>query len=279
MFFCSISLFTFCIYTFSLTREPVNALQILAIEYVPGKSHWNFMSAVLRALSDKGHNVTVFTPFPDGNGINYTEYDLSNDLPKKVAMDALETLKTFGEPTVMLPLLVNMTRNFCEFTHKNRHMQNILNNAKSNYDIVFAEVSSSECSSYVAAKLNLPLIYVIPSPMITNIEHLLTGHVPNPATVSHLMAHYSIPKTFTQRLINFVFLAFSVFVRRKKETELKKTDPQPYDSIEPLQSSLVFINTHYITDAPRPMPPNVIQVGGIHLQTSKNDVPGVSEIS
>lgn len=50
-----------------------NTARILAIETFAGKSHWNFMSAVLRAMTDNGHNVTVFTPFVDGNRENYTE--------------------------------------------------------------------------------------------------------------------------------------------------------------------------------------------------------------
>ncbi|KAE9543336.1 hypothetical protein AGLY_003247 [Aphis glycines] len=54
--------------------------------------------------------------------------------------------------------------------------------------------------------------------------------------------------------------------------EMKKTDPQPYDLVKPKKPSLVFMNTHYITDAPRPLPANVIQVGGIHLK-SPNSIP------
>ncbi|CAI6346251.1 unnamed protein product [Macrosiphum euphorbiae] len=272
--FRTMMLSLFCILTVSMTYTSTNALQILAIENVAGKSHWNFMSAVLRSLTDNGHNVTVFTPFPDGNRANYTEVYL--DLPSKVEMDIEETLNVFGKPTAIIPILMNMTRYFCNIAYEQRDMQEILNGGKSNYDIIFTEVVASECASYIASKLELPLIYVIPSPMITHIEHTVFGDVSNPATVSHLMAHNAVPRTFAQRFLNVVLLGFSLLALKYKEIELKKIDVQPYDLVQPLKPSLVFMNTHYITDAPRPMPASVIQIGGIHLKTPRR-IPNVSK--
>ncbi|XP_015369558.1 PREDICTED: uncharacterized protein LOC107165717 [Diuraphis noxia] len=264
----------FCILTVSMTYASIDALQILAIENVAGKSHWNFMSAVLRSLTDVGHNVSVFTPFPDGNRANYTEIYL--DLPSKVAMDVEVAFSTFKNPSVMLSILINMTRNFCNIAYEQRDMREILYGGKSiNYDIIITEVLASECASYIGSKLGLPVIYIIPSPMITSMEYSVFGDVSNPATVSHLMAHHAIPKTFAQRFLNFVLFGFSLLMLKYKEMELKIIDSQPYDLVEPLKPSLVFMNTHYITDAPRPMPASVIQIGGIHLKTPRS-IPNVS---
>lgn len=272
---CTIMLSVFCILTVSMTYASIDALQILAIESIAGKSHWNFMSAVLRSLTDIGHNVTVFTPFPDGNRDNYTEVFL--DLPSKVEMDAEYTLNTFGKSTVMIPLLMNMTRSFCKIAYEQREMLEIVDSGKSaNYDIIFTEIAASECASHIASKLDLPLIYVIPSPMITYIEHTVFGDVSNPATVSHLFAHHAVPRTFAQRFVNVILLGFSLLMLKYKEMELKKIDSQPYDLVEPIKPSLVFMNTHYITEAPRPFPASFIQIGGIHLSEPKG-IPNVSK--
>ncbi|XP_001947235.2 UDP-glucuronosyltransferase 2B17 [Acyrthosiphon pisum] len=272
--FRTIILPVFCILTVSMTcYVSIDALQILAIESVAGKSHWNFMSAVLRSLTDAGHNVTVFTPFLDGNRENYTEVYLN--VPSVVEINIEETLNTFGKPTTMIPTLMNMSRYFCNIAYEQRDMREILYGGKSNYDIIFTEVVSSECVSYIASKLELPLIYLIPSPMITHIEHTILGDVSNPATVSHLMAHNAVPRTFAQRFLNVVFLGYSLFALKYKEMEMKKIDSQPYDLVEPLKPTLVFMNTHYITYAPSSMPASLIQVGGIHLKKPKsirNDV-------
>lgn len=51
--------------------------------------------------------------------------------------------------------------------------------------------------------------------------------------------------------------------------EVKKIYPQPYDLVKPIKPSLVFMNTHYITDTLRPMTASVIQVGAVHLKTPR----------
>jgi glucuronosyltransferase len=93
-------LLVFYILTGLITYGSVDALEILAIETASGKSHWNFMSAILRSLSENGHNVTAFTPFSDGNRVNYTEVYV--EIPTIVGMNAVESLNVFGEPTAMI---------------------------------------------------------------------------------------------------------------------------------------------------------------------------------
>lgn len=70
-----ITLFPFITYTFVWSRIPViiEDARILSVETVGGKSHWNFMSSIIRALVDNKLNVTVNTPFTDENRQNYTE--------------------------------------------------------------------------------------------------------------------------------------------------------------------------------------------------------------
>ncbi|KAF0721384.1 UDP-glucuronosyltransferase 2B17-like, partial [Aphis craccivora] len=245
--FYTMKLFVYYILASLITYKSVNALQILAIEFIPARSHWNFMSAVLQSLSDNGHNVTVYTPFQAGNRSNYTEINL--ELPSMVGMDAMESLKMFAKPTDLITSVMNMTRHFCNIAHEQKDIRELLNSGKSNFDIIITETASSECSSYVASKINLPMIYLVPSPMLTHIEHSVFGDGPNPATVSHLVAYHAVPRTFAQRLSNFILLGTSLFALIYKEMELKKIDPQPYDLVKPKKPSLVFMNTHYITDA------------------------------
>lgn len=258
-----------------------SAYRVLAVEYVPGKSHWNFMRAILHALLDRGHAVTAFTPFPDGGRReNYTEVDLSADVPAKMAMDVTGVLNTFGRTSVMVPLVMQLSRAFCTIVSGKDAMRDILRHGRdgdSGFDVVITETAASECASHVAAELGLPLIYAVPSPMVTYIEPAVLGHVPNPATVSHMMAGHAVPRTFARRFANLVLSAYSAYVLAREETKLRSLDPQPYDLVPPVKPSVVFVNTHHATDAPRLMPPGVVQVGGIHLlDQPKNDLPDVS---
>lgn len=65
-------LIAFSAFSTLIQWTPVDAANILAVETIPGKSHWNVMRSVLRALTERGHTVTVFTPFVDGDRDGYT---------------------------------------------------------------------------------------------------------------------------------------------------------------------------------------------------------------
>jgi glucuronosyltransferase len=50
--------------------------KILGIFPLPGKSHFTVSSALLKELANKGHQVTVLSPFPEKSPIpNYTDID------------------------------------------------------------------------------------------------------------------------------------------------------------------------------------------------------------
>jgi len=256
---------------------PVSGMRILAIQPVAARSHWNFMGAVLRVLFENGHNVTVFTPFPSGDRVNYTEVDVSNLLPVITNVHGTEIFKNFVKFTVFVPLTMNMTRYFCQIIYETDQIKDILRdeNSGSNFDVVIGEITSSDCISYMAAKLNLPMIYLIPSPVISHIEYDLFGHMPNPAIISNLVSDFGVPKTFGQRLKNVAYLVYTVIATKYQKWILTKNDPQPFDFIKPVKPSLVFINSHYISEAARSLPSNVVQVGGVHLERPSG-IPDVS---
>jgi len=266
-------LFIAAIYV-SLSGTSVTAMNILAIEPITGKSHWNFMSALLRALTDGGHRVTAFTPLPDGERINYTEIDISNEISAlDVGIDSKFIMENFRKSTVMIPLVMNWTRCICEIINEHPKMKDILNGGEnsSGYDLIIVERAASECVTYAAAKLDVPIIFSSPSPLKTTIEYSLIGNGPNPATVSHVTYH-SVLRTFFQWFTNSLFFVYSAFLNTRKESEMKTNHPSEFDLAEPVKPSLVFFNTHYVTEASRPFIPNVIQVGGIHLRPPKDDI-------
>lgn len=254
-----------------------DGIRILAVESIAGKSHWNFMRAVLRALTDNGHTVTAFTPFPDGDRENYTEVDLSGVFPMKLDMDVKDILEQFADVTSILPLSVAVSRMLCDSIYGHERMREILRGGdadRGRYDVVIIEPLGSECVAYAATKLGLPMIYAIPSPMITHHERAFLGHVPNPAVVSHFYADCAFPATFVQRFTNAVLSAYAMFTVMYNERLLVNSEPKPYDLVQPVRPSAVFVNSHFITEMPRPLPPNVFEIGGVHLERPKR-IPNV----
>lgn len=257
------------------TVLPVDNAKILALETTAGVSHWNFMSAVLKPLTEAGHNVTVFTPFPDGNRANYTEVDTSKEFPMNINRDIIKMINNYSQPMQLMKIWTPFIRTLCDIVYGNNKLAEIMNDhRKHDYDLIIMEPFAMDCTSYLANTLNVPIIFIIPSPMIFLKEFSTLGYMPNPAYVSHLLADYAVPKTFVQRFTNIIQLLYGYYITMYYEMKLKTIDPKLYDSIPMVHPSLIFINTQYIIEAPRPVSPNLIDIGGIHLKTPKN-IPNV----
>ncbi|XP_025419519.1 UDP-glucuronosyltransferase 2A3-like, partial [Sipha flava] len=249
------------------------AMNVLAVQTVAGKSHWNVMSAVLRALTDRGHNVTVFTPFLDGDRDRYTEVHVRDGvLMGAVGMDAMELIRDIGTTSAVMTVMANFTRASCETIFQHPRMADTLRNgsgSSAGFDVVVIEPMLSECVSYVATELRVPLIYVVPSPILTYLERSLFGHVPNPAVVAHVLSSHGVPKTFTERLTNTLLTVHCSLRKWYAERRQRLSNPQPFDRVDLVKPSLTFTNTHFITEPARPLTQDIVQIGGIHLAQPK----------
>ncbi|XP_027847820.2 UDP-glucosyltransferase 2-like isoform X1 [Aphis gossypii] len=265
-----VSILIFTLFSFTFI-QPGNAARILAIETFAGKSHWNFMSAVLRALTDNGHNVTAFTPFLDGNRENYTEIDMSSMFEIKIGMDVVKKRQQFNNQLMSTSYMMKLGRQNCEILNKNDQLNNILaNKLQTDFDAIIIEPGIiSRCLSYIGKNSTLPVIHTSPIPINTYTERITYGDIHNPATVSTMLFQFAIPKTFFQRLTNTLVFLYTSTVIRFQEFLLQVIESKPYDLNIINPPSLVFTNTHFISDKPRPTPSNAVHVGGIHLKPSK----------
>ncbi|CAI6345234.1 unnamed protein product [Macrosiphum euphorbiae] len=253
-----------------------DAARILAVETMAGVSHWNFMSGVLRALVDKGHEVTAFTPFPSADGhrprANYTEVDLSRELLAARDGQVADVVQMWRTPVGNVFQWVRRSRDTCDKIYGHPAMSDSLRQHRDGrrpFDVVIVEPFLSDCVSYVAVQLGVPLVYVTALPAIGLMERAHTGHASNPAVESHLVAGHGVPKTFAQRLSNSALYAYCIVGVEYVYRVLKYTEPREYDTVPPVMPSLMFVNGHYVSEPPNPVLPSVIQVGGIHLRPPK----------
>ncbi|KAF0750695.1 UDP-glucuronosyltransferase 2B15-like [Aphis craccivora] len=243
---------------------PVGAANILAVQTLAGKSHWNVMREMLRALTDRGHTVTVFTPFLDGNRDGYTEVDISGDLKVRMGLNVSRYLDMQTVPT-FVTYVVNSTRTNCGAIFKDQRMREIFDSKSQIFDVVIAEALWLDCVSYAANVLQIPVIYVMPSPIVTHWERSYFGYFPNPAAVSNVMFWRSVPKTFVDRFANTLHTVYGSWWLWQEERRHRQIKPLPYDAVDLVKPSLTFSNTHFITEPSRPLSPDIVQIGGIHL--------------
>jgi len=229
------------------------------------------MRAVLRALTDNGHNVTVFTPSVDRNRVNYTEIDMSGMFKMKLAMDIVEMRRLFNDQFTPASFVLKLGRISCDVLTKNDQLNDILaNKLETDFDaIIFEPGIISGCLTYLGANSTLSLIHTTSVPINTYTGRITYGDVHNPTTVSTMLFKFAVPKTFVQRLTyTLVFLYISTIIRFK-EFLLQVIESKPYDASIVTSPSLVFMNTHFISNKTRPTSSNVVNVDGIHLKPPK----------
>ncbi|VVC43587.1 Hypothetical protein CINCED_3A013384 [Cinara cedri] len=265
---CDVRFWTAAAFTLAVAHvPPVENARILAVETFPGKSHWNFVSAVLRALTDGGHHVTVFTPFPEGDRANYTEVDTSDRFAKVIAMDLTALKRLFSNPLTIVAQTMKMFRADCDSIYGDRRLTDLLaDDPAARFDAILIEPGPPACLTYAAVGTGLPVVHAVPNPKKYYADRWTDGEVSNPAAVTTMMARQAVPKTFVQRFTNTLLSLYIELAGVVFDSAMFAVGTAPHHAHAPVPPSVVFNNGHYISDAPRPVSPNTVNVGGIHLK-------------
>ncbi|XP_025420630.1 UDP-glucuronosyltransferase 2B15-like [Sipha flava] len=247
--------------------------RILAVEPIGSRSHWQYMRSILDVLTAR-HQVTVITPLPTGDRENYTEIDASHVFPIYAEENAERMIEQFGSLIKMLPPMPERSheRDMCDAFFDHEPVKRLMRAENAGrYDVVVLEPFYSPCLSYLAHRLRVPEIYAIPSSMITPMEMLIFGTEPSPSYVPNLLYNGPVMDGFAQRLTNVAVHVYVKVVPWLTNVRMMYSEPKRYDVADVRHKpALVFINTHFITESPRPFPVNMIQIGGIHLKPREN---------
>lgn len=142
------------------------------------------------------------------------------------------------------------------------------------FDLFITELLASSCDAYVSFHLKIPQIVIVSSHVHTWYHHTFGSHM-DPAHVSTYHAPFAVPTNFVQRMTNVYDYLYSHVVFRWVDREAtaigrKYFGPDVPDADSVMRNtSLVFVNGHYTVDLPRPLLPNFVDIGGIHLVEPK----------
>ncbi|VVC35879.1 UDP-glucuronosyl/UDP-glucosyltransferase [Cinara cedri] len=245
-----------------------NGAQVFAIVPMYGRSHWNVMDAVLQTLVSAGHNVTVVTPFIKNEKItNYTQIDSSPYL-KRSSSAPFEMI--FGSNGI--DFLIKTHQTTCEALYESKEFWTALESNK--YDIFITQLLGSGCDSYIAYKLQVPMIAVSSSAFPTQFNGP-NGNQLVPSCTSTLNVPLACPQTFWDRLLNSYDYVLANTLRwwyDRRATEIGRQyfgedAPDGYALLQKM--ALVFVNSHFTFHSPRPWTPNLIEIGGIHVTDPK----------
>nr|XP_023024207.1 UDP-glucuronosyltransferase 1-8-like [Leptinotarsa decemlineata] len=258
-----------------------NTYKILVVFPVPSPSHFILGSALARGLVNAGHDVTIVSPYKDKKPTENGKYsgivleelaDIRNTLRKSNLFEVSESNPFKTAP--FMDTLGNVVTNIT-LESINSKKSNIL---KEEFDLVILEYFRNDALMVLACHYKTPLVLF--GTMGANLwVNSLVGSPSPPSYTPDLHLGYTDNMDFWQRLMNV--LMYSMKKLREKfvflpfQYELaKKHFPHCVGEEGPLSNvSLLLLNSHESVNNPVPFVPNMINIGGFHINPQK-ELPG-----
>ncbi|XP_031341432.1 UDP-glucuronosyltransferase 1-7C-like isoform X7 [Photinus pyralis] len=246
-------------------------LKILGIFTYNSISHSAAYIPILERLRADGHSLKLFATF-----------SLSKEAPGDVILGSaqlgrrsydFEQLKDSHSERIRF-LHLNVTVEMCRKFLASKYYEDILQ-SEDNYDVFITEYfTTSCCITPIVQKLRLPFVVIQTSSLVSWSSPWI--NVPdNPSYIPVDFMELS-RSTFWERFRNTMAYAYSHFfyytvITPRDDALLDNckhcTGIKSHDAIQ--NTSLILVNSHYSLHGSRPLPPHVVEVGGIHIQNSK----------
>ncbi|XP_022189984.2 UDP-glycosyltransferase UGT5 isoform X1 [Nilaparvata lugens] len=251
-----------------------DAANILAIVPFKGRSHFIVIQPLLEGLAERGHNVTVVSTYPREDSIqNYHDIDLSDEMgPSELNRLAIDDINSkYRSPLKGMHWIWELCESMCHIAYNSSKVQNLIK-SQQKYDLLITEIFASDCYIPFAHKLRVPLVsistfYPTPwlNPRISNPD--------NPSYITHYALPYTDKMTFTQRLLNTLAVVYGRvgyhLLSDSASYDMGRTyfgSDLPSISDISKETSLILVNNHHSISQVRPLVPNLIEIGGIHLR-------------
>jgi glucuronosyltransferase len=162
-------------------------------------------------------------------------------------------------------------------------VQDLIHSNDRQFDLIITEAFNHDCVLGFAHKFKTPLVQVA----TFDGTSWMGDWVGNPSPYSYVpdtFQNFSDRMDFWERLVNTLGITLQKLTRSfyylpKQQAVMEKyfSDYGPLPSISDLDSStsLLLLNHHFSIGYPRPLMPNVVHVGGMHVKPAK-ELPEVS---
>ncbi|KAL3266719.1 hypothetical protein HHI36_010880 [Cryptolaemus montrouzieri] len=243
----------------------VDCSNILAIFKMPSKSHTILGVKLAEGLIKRGHHVTLASPYNVEPMENYTHIHLKTLQEYKDRMSKSMLGPQMNQIQKFMRVMKFM-KELNDLFWEESEIQKIIKE-KPKYDLIITGSLNDDAIYALPHHLGVPII--IFSGIGTNI--LVNKYLANPNMV------YTVdkPNTFLGRLYSvttnaLTSVATDMIMDPHEQDILNKYFP----NAPPLQdlkknASLMLLNSHFSIESPRPYIPNMIQIGGFHLQDGK----------
>ncbi len=260
--------------TFIFDNNNVNSYEILGIFPLAVKSHFEIFDALMVALANRGHKVTVFSPFPKNDTISgYFSISLADCFSTPPIYD-------FGD----LIFSPNFFFNIKLHLSLNPSSESILNcdpivelflNSSKKYDLLITETFFNDFYQFLGYKFEIPVIaFDVNFPFPWMMEW--TGLPLNPSYIPCILTSFLPKMNFIERLTNTLVFAFAIIEYKfSSDYIFEHLASEIFGSSMPSLSdvrknaSLLFLNSNANLNSVIPLVPNVIEISGLHIKKAK----------
>lgn len=273
---------TFSLFVFvSFLSSSCKSANILGVFPFKFKSHFIVFDALMVELARRGHNITVVSPFPKSKQIDNFQ-DIDVDQCNNMSMDiyVLDEAYKSHDPFYQISVLFSLKDLEEPFLLCPPVQQLLASNYT--YDLIVTEIFCSNLMFAFAEKFHAPHVSFCPSILFPwAADH--SGTPDNPSYITYPHSYVIVEgavSTFYQRLYNTALYLYgkTMFYLTNQKSELQKQ--KYFKFIEPTlqqiakNTSLILTFSHFSINNPRPLPPNVIEVGGLQISNA-NTLPKV----
>nr|CAD7260617.1 unnamed protein product [Timema shepardi] len=256
----------------------VGTANILALLQIPSPSHHIWNRSLMLKLSERGHNVTVFSGDIEKNpGPSYKQIIIEN-----LYKDINTNYTWFSDLNVYQGVLEVFVwcEDLCQKVLSSKAAKKLSSLANTEkFDLIIVDITGMECVLGYIHKFGSPPVIGITAYSHPVWTSYATGNPHNPAYFPEITLPFSNRMTFKERLQNFMLHAFTIISRNyyymdrfDKQSRAYFGDEMPYVGSYERNMSIIMVNTHFSFDYPQPHVPAIIPVGGLHLKPAQ-DLP------
>ncbi|XP_050679542.1 UDP-glucosyltransferase 2-like isoform X2 [Leptidea sinapis] len=265
-----------------------SGFKVLVMNTTPGRSHAILMDAVVRHLSQAGHQITYITGCPETiSQQNVSIIDISEN-NKFISGNVLNIRAILDKKIDMtnLKFLLDLLLEVARTAISNSAVQKLLSDTNQHFDVIIAEWMYTELPAGISAIYGCPMVWlssVHPHWMILK----LIDEAPNPAYNADAISRNVIPFKFYERLVELCYQGYALLLQKlyyyAKEEQYYKDLLVPFISkrnrIAPsindirYNASLILGNSHVTMENPMRLPQNYKHIGGFHIDGRVKDLP------
>ncbi|GAB1860214.1 UDP-glucuronosyltransferase 1-9-like isoform X1 [Camponotus japonicus] len=258
-----------------------SSLSILLVQPTPSTSHHVWTMNLLKGLLSKGHHVhivSIHEPNIEGKLAENMTYGIFGDVMQQLLEaedydpNDWEKLNVFQ--TIYL-FYNNIGLSICEKTVETKGAKELLEMIKNvEFDVIVHDLTLLQClyGLWHVAKGKPPVVGYIPYGLAPWLKDCVGGTY-YPTVRSHVSAAFAKPEGLWQKTWNTIYYITDDFVRSYYYMPLSQRIAERYvgheiRSLHELEKNItiLLINTHPAFEPAIPLPPNAIEIGGLHVE-------------